>query len=128
MSRRLAAERGGGLLGTALGLGVLVTLMLLAAQVLTHLYATTVVEAVVYDAAAQAAGAAGDLETAEAAARESLGPFGAEASFDWSASTPEEVVLQVVVPRAQTLSTRTTGDLGLGTIRREARVRIEQMR
>ena len=128
MRRRLAGERGSGMLSTAFGIGVFLSLMLLAAQVLTYLYASTVLEATTYDVAVHAAGTAGDITSAEAVGRASLGSLGGHAVFDWSASTDEEVVVRVAVSRAHLVGTRLAERLGLATIEREARVRVERLR
>ncbi len=127
MSARLAGERGSGILSVTLGVGVVLTLLLVAAHLLTHLYATSVVEAAAYDAAVEAAGAAGDVGAAEARARETMGPFAASAAFHWSAGE-EAVTLRVEVARPGLVPARFASSLGLTSIEREFRVRTERLR
>lgn len=128
MSVGLAGERGSGVLGTTLGVGVTLLLLLTAAHVLTHLYATSVVTAATYDAAVLAAGAQGDVAGAERAARLAMGELGERAVLDWSGTSEDEVVVRVAVRRPGLVPVRYADLLGLRTIEREARVRVERVR
>jgi hypothetical protein len=75
------------------------TLLLFAAQVVVHLYATSTLTAAAARAAEQVAEAPDPTTAtpaAEAAARESLGTFGATRTrFDWREVDGRQVVLEV---------------------------------
>ena len=143
MNSGLAGERGSGLLGVTLGIGIVVTLLLTSAHLLLHLHATTVVTAAGYDAAVEAAahstGAAGGdaarsdvwqvrTARAEASARQRLGALGQRAMFDWSASTTDEVVLRLEAASPGLVPARFAGTMGLTAVEREFRVRVERFR
>ncbi|MHB1930163.1 MAG: hypothetical protein ACYDEN_12445 [Acidimicrobiales bacterium] len=76
------------------------TLLLFCAQVLVHLYATSMVTAAATDAAdavAQAGGAPAAVPVAQADAVASLGGWGAaHTSFDWLVVGPDVIRLRVV--------------------------------
>ena len=142
MSSGLAGERGSGLLGVTLGIGVVMTLLLTSAHLLLHLYVTTVVTAAGYDAAVEAAAhstdAAGDTAEsdgsgvrtahAEASARQALGALAERAVFDWSSSTADEVVLRLETSSPGLVPARFAGTMGLTAVEREFRVRVERFR
>lgn len=128
MSAGLAGERGSGLLGATLGIGIVMSLLLTAAHLLLHLYATSVVTAAGYDAAVEAAGRGGDVAAAEATAMASLGALAERTGFDWSASTPDEVVLRLEATSPGLVPARFARTLGLTAVEREFRVRVERFR
>lgn len=127
-------QAGTGMLGTVLGAGVFVLLMLFAVQVLVGLYATSVVTAATYDAAKAVAGAdAGPspavLADAERNAAAQLGSYGAGVRFTWDAPPTGEVVrLTARAPRPTFLPRALTGAVGLDDIVRTVQVRRERVR
>jgi hypothetical protein len=107
-------ERGTAIVGTLVGFLIFMTLLLLGVQRLVHLYATSALTSAADDAATQVATAGGapsavpgaevatgggspsGIPGAQAAARASLGRFGAEhTSFDWIEVDAHRVVLRV---------------------------------
>lgn len=130
MARR--DERGAGILGTVLGAGVFLLLLLFAVQVLVGLYTRSVVTAATYDAAKAVAGAdagspAARLD-AERNAQAQLGAYGRQVVFDWAASTDDVVVLTARGPRPSFLPAALTGSVGLGDVVRTVTVRKEAPR
>src|SRR5207302_10823900 len=80
-------ERGAGLIATWAAFVVFLAFLLFAVQVLFHLYATSVVSGVGFDAARRVAGAAGgpgDEVRAARGARRALGRFRARAGVGWA--------------------------------------------
>lgn len=124
----MRGERGSGLLGTVLGLGIFLLLMLAGVQVLTHLYATSVLEAVAYDAVQTVSAASGPgIEQAEANARALLGGLGDDAAFLWDVGT-EQVAVRITTSGPSVLPTVVADRLGLSAIEREYRMRVETFR
>lgn len=81
-----AAEAGTGLVGSLAGTAAFLVLLLLASQVLVHLFALSTVTATAFDAARIVAGSAGGPAAeaaAEAEARRLLGTLGDEVDFEW---------------------------------------------
>lgn len=110
-------------------------LMLLAVQVLYNLYATSAVTAAAYDGARIAAGsdAAGDpaaLRSAEDHIRSVLGRYGTERLHLVWEEDPQgrDVVLRVSADNPSFLPKQLRAPLGLHTIDRTIRVRIERTR
>jgi hypothetical protein len=106
--------------------------LLFTVQALFNLYTTTVLTSVAYDAARMVAGsdrATADFAGAEDHARQLLGRFGQEVTFDWSASNDDDVVLRVrgQVPRV-VLPSMGGGQLPFGDIDRTVRLRVERFR
>lgn len=137
MGRR--GEAGAGILGTVLGAGVFLLLLLFAVQVLVGLYATSVVTAATYDAAKSVAGAdVGESPLAKAdaerTAQAQLGDFGRRVSFQWGEvdedgdSLVDVVLLSARAPRPSFLPRSLLGGVGLGDIERTVRVRLERVR
>ena len=120
---RLAAERGAGLVATVTGVGMFLAFVLFAVQLCLHLRTSSTVGAVTADAAALVAHGSAEPAVAEARARELLGRTGAEATFDWTGSTAEIVVLHVTAPGPGVLSALP----GLDEVDRTVRVRREQV-
>ena len=124
-------ERGAGILGTVIGTGVFLLLLLFAVQVLVGLYTRSVVTAATFDAAKAVAGADGGdgaRHDAERNAQAQLGAYGRDVTFDWTASTPDVVVLTARGPRPSFLPEALTGPVGLGPVERTVTVRREVVR
>ena len=108
-------------------------------QVVVGLYATSTVTAVGYDAARRVAsgevdhadpGAVAQAEArAEGRARQQLGRFGRDVSFDWSRSDPQTVRLHLraTVPRTG-MGQLVSRPIGLDVVDRTIAVRVEQVR
>jgi hypothetical protein len=110
------------MIGTVMGVAVFLLFLLFAVQVLLGLYATTVVNAAAFDAAASVAAQDGNgASRAEAAARRHIGALAARATFTWDMED-DAVRLTVVAPRPRLL------DLAAPDIRRTVRVRRERVR
>jgi hypothetical protein len=108
-------------------------MLLVIAQLLVNLYATSVVGAVGYDAARVVAGSeAADRpdarQRAEDSARRQLGGYGRRARFDWSASDDDTVVLHIRAENPALIVRRWAGSLGLDSVDRTLRVRVERLR
>ncbi|MEW6154269.1 MAG: hypothetical protein AB1673_09825 [Actinomycetota bacterium] len=126
------SERGSGAISTWIGFVVFLGTLLFTVQALFNLYTTTVLTSVAYDAARMVAGsdrATADFAGAEDHARQLLGRFGQEVTFDWSASNDDDVVLRVrgQVPRV-VLPSMGGGQLPFGDIDRTVRLRVERFR
>jgi hypothetical protein len=86
---------------------------------------------VAYDAAREVAGADGGPPAqaeAEARARGMLGRFGQQVSFDWSATSEDDVVLRVRGSVPRVLLPVQRGPVAFGEIDRTVRVRVERFR
>jgi hypothetical protein len=130
---RRADEGGSGVLGTVLGTGVFLALMLFGAQVMVGLYYRTAVTAATYDAARAVAGADSADEAvarsdATRNARAQLGGYGLDVEFDWGRSTDDVVVVRATAPRPTFLPEALTGPAGLGDFERTVRIRREKLR
>ena len=124
-------ERGSGPISTWIGFVIFLGMLLFAVQALLNLYATSVVTSVAYDAARQVAGSDGGSDAmagAEDWARQLLGRFGQEVSFDWSATTDDDVVLRVRGTVPSVLLAPHGGPLPFGSIDRTVRLRVERFR
>jgi hypothetical protein len=122
-------ERGGGLVQLWAGFFVFLVMLLFAVQVLFNLYAASVVTAVSYDAARRVAGSDGGpgyVAEAEAQARQSLGRYAGRVTFDWSASSPEEVVLRVQSDNPSLLLPVVAGPVAFDRLDRTIRIRVER--
>lgn len=88
-------------MGTLVGAAIFVLFMLLAAQTLLHLFATSAVSAAAFDAAEAVATdpdqMAAEIPLAENQARLRLGGLGRSASFKWEEADDQQVVLEVRV-------------------------------
>ncbi len=128
----MAGERGSGLVGSLTGVAVFLTLLFVAVHLLVHLYATSVVTAVAFDAVrvVSGAGRGGDrasvAASAEASARELLGRYASEARFEWQSLGPDVVILHVSADSPNLLPAAVSGPVGLDRIERTLRVRIEE--
>lgn len=126
-------ERGTGVIGTVLGAGVFILLLLFAVQVLVGLYTTSVVTAATYDAAkavagADAAGSSVARLDAERNAQAQLGDYGRGVEFEWGDPSADVVVLTARGPHPSFLPRALTGPAGLGDIVRKVHVRRETPR
>ena len=92
-------ELGTSIVGTLVGFLIFMTLLLFSAQLLVRMYATSTLTAAAARAAEQVAEAPDPLTaapTAESAARQQLGSFGATRTrFDWLEVDGQQVVLQI---------------------------------
>ncbi|MDQ2827168.1 MAG: hypothetical protein M3Y04_09460 [Actinomycetota bacterium] len=128
---RTVDEKGGGPISTWFGFSVFLVLLLFATQITFNLYATSVVTAVSYDAARRvAAGDGGSVLTAqaEADARQALGRYASRVTFDWSATTGDEVVLRVEADNPNMLLPVVAGRAAFDHVDRTVRVRVERFR
>ena len=114
-----------------IGFSVFLVMLLFAVQVLFNLYAASVVTAVSYDAARRVAGSEGGPEymaEAEDQARQALGRYADRVTFDWSASSDEEVVLRVQADNPSLLLPVAAGPAAFEELDRTIRVRVERFR
>lgn len=132
MRRRVRrSERGSGIISTWIGFVVFLGTLLFAVQVLLNLYATSVVNAVAYDAArevAQADGSPAARTGAENRAKTLLGKWGEQATFDWSGSTADDVVLRVRGSVPGVLLPALQRPTPFSAIDRTVRLRVERWR
>ena len=123
-------ERGGGPISIWIGFSVFLVMLLFAVQVLFNLYAASVVTAVSYDAARRVAGSDGGttyIAEAEDQARRALGRYASRVTFDWSGTSPEEVVLRVQADNPSVLLPL-AGPAAFDQLDRTIRVRVERFR
>lgn len=114
------------------GLVVFLSLLTVALQVLVNLHSASVVTAVAYDAARQAATGGAPVTddrrlAAEEHARSLLGGIGDQTTFEWDDSDPEVVQLRVVAPAPRFLLPVVDGALGLDVVDRTVTVRVEEL-
>jgi hypothetical protein len=132
--RRRRGDRGAGLIGTIAGFTAFLGFLLFAVQLLTNLYATSVVTSATHDGASLAARSDGrQLEAsvrahAEAHVRELLGGYGDEATFDWSGTDADVVRLRVRIDNPSFLLRSLPADLPFQQVDRTAVVRVEVQR
>ena len=129
-ARRRRSEQGSGPISTWFGFVVFLGMLLFTMQALLNLYATSVLTSVAYDAARQVAESDGGpvaIGRAEDQARQMLGRFGTDVTFDWTGTGSEDVVLHV---RGRVPSvTMWSGDgLPFSDIDRTVRLRVERFR
>lgn len=127
-----SSERGAGVISTAAGLLVFLMFLLFAVQLLFALYASSTVTAVANDAVLRAAEAgAPDLALIEEQARRNLGRVGESATFHWETAdtdadgVPDTVVLAVSADPPRFVPASVGDGVGLGSIVRTVRARIE---
>jgi len=123
-------ERGSGPLSAWFGFVVFLSLLFVAVQILFNLYTTSVVTSVSYDAARRVAAARGDpavVSSAEAGARDALGHYAPQVSFEWSIDA-DVVALRVRAHNPSVLLPATSGPLAFADIDRTVRVRVERFR
>jgi len=131
------SERGTGLLGTTIGVAVVLAVLGLAVNVSLGLWTRSTVDSVAYDAAREVASsaaadrddAAGDAvaeQSATARARQVLGPYGAQVEFDFEqAPGDDRIVLHVVAPGVSLLPRMFDGGPVVGALDRRIVVRRE---
>jgi len=122
---RAGSESGVGAVGTLSGVLAFLGFLLVATQVLVHLYATSVATAASFDAARVLAVDA-DESAAVARARALLGSYADDATVDADAGE-EQVRVQVRVA-SPALIPRLFGVFDLGAIDRTAVLRREELR
>lgn len=122
------SDAGIGIFGTVFGFLIFMVLLLFAVQVVIRLYATSTLTEVAIRAAqtvAQSPLLGGDVAQAEAAARRSLGSFGASHTvFAWERVDSQDVVLRVRASTPEFLP----GLPGWSAISRTVTVKTEQFR
>ncbi|MGH9247006.1 MAG: hypothetical protein ACRD29_22345 [Acidimicrobiales bacterium] len=102
--RRLAGDRGAGVLSTAFGVLAFLLFLLFTVQVLVNLFFTSTVTSVAHDAATVVAHSdvhpapQSVLNEAEEEFRTFIGGAGADADLTWNVSDPDVVALTVSVP------------------------------
>ncbi len=114
-----------------IGFSVFLVMLLFAVQVLFNLYAASVVTAVSYDAARRVAGSDGGPSyeaEAEEQARQALGRYADRVTFDWSATSADEVVLRVRSDNPSLLLPVLAGPAALDRLDRTIRIRVERFR
>jgi hypothetical protein len=130
-------DRGTGLIGSLLGITVVILFLSLSAQVLLGLYATSTVRATLADAASRAASQrTGEPDLAELArqAQASLGEMGERTTVsltladDDGDGAPDVVVGRAVSVPPHLVPRSMSGMLGLDRIDVSVRVRIERVR
>lgn len=130
---RGAGDRGAGAVSTIAGFTAFLAFLLLAVQLLTNLYATSVVTSATYDGARLAAESdGGHLDPGvrrdiEGHVRDLLGDYGERASFDWSGSDAEVVRLRVEIDNPSLMLRSLPADLPFTHVDRTATVRVEQL-
>jgi hypothetical protein len=131
-SGQRADDRGAGLVGAIAGMTAFLAFMLFAVQLLTNLYATSVVTSATYDGARRAAETAGHHDDpavrreVEQHVRDLLGAYGQDAAFDWRGSSDEVVRLRVRIDNPSFLLRSLPADLPFQEVDRTAVVRVEQ--
>ncbi|MGB6056923.1 MAG: hypothetical protein WBF71_01565 [Microthrixaceae bacterium] len=132
MDRR--CERGSGLLGSAIGVAVVIGLLGFAVNVTLGLWARSTVDAVAYDAARRLAttditshaGASATEAAVIADARAMLGDYGSTVEMEFlQQGDPELVVLRLRAPGVSLLPRLIGGGPVVGAIEREIVVRRE---
>ena len=124
------ADDGQGLLPTIIGVFVFLLFLLLAVQVIFHLYATSAVTAAAFDGARLVAAADSpvDEDEAEAHVRNLLGKYGADRLDVTFEPDPDAVVLRVRAQNPSLLPGALRRPLRMDRIDRTVRVRIERRR
>jgi hypothetical protein len=127
----VSRDDGSGLVGTIGGFTVFLAFLLFSVQLLTNLYATSVVTSATYDGARLAAEGGHTLDESarndvEHHVRDLLGDYGDAARFDWSGTTPEVVRLRVEIDNPSFLLRSLPADLPFQHIDRVAVVRVER--
>lgn len=131
-------DAGQSLIGTAAGIAVFLAFLMFAVHLAVNLYAGSTVTAHAYDAATHVAGAdidhgdPGAVAAAQARAerdlRTALGGYASRIRrLDWSGTTDDVVQLRIVVDNPSFLVFTDVG-LGVETIDKTVRVRVERVR
>ena len=125
------SERGSGPISTWIGFVVFLGMLLFAVQAILNLYTTSVLTSVAYDAArvvAESHQGTSAIAGAEAQARQLLGRFSSDVTFDWSGTSGDDVVLRVRGKVPSVLLTPGDTILPFGEIDRTVRLRVERFR
>lgn len=131
-------DAGQSLIGAAAGIAVFLAFLMFAVHLAVNLYAGSTVTAHAYDAATHVAGAdidhadpgavAAAMASAEGDLRTALGGYAARIRrLDWSGTTADVVQLRIVVDNPSFLIFTDLG-LGVETIDKTVRVRVERVR
>lgn len=133
----LGNDTGTGLIGTTVTVLVFLVFLLFAVQILIGLYGRSVVTSTAYDGARSVAGARvvhddpAAVDGARAAAvermRRQLGEVGDRATFDWSSSDGDTVVLRVQADNPRFSLPGFAGPLATDHIDRTVHARIERL-
>jgi hypothetical protein len=115
------------MIGTLAGFGAFLGFLLLAVQLLVHLYATSMVTAAAYDAARLASGTQVPAAVAEAHGRSLLGSFAARTSTFAVLDGGDHVVVRVEARSPALLPAAFGAVTGITTINREVVARKEQL-
>ena len=134
----MRGDGGAGLVGTSAAVLVFLVFLLFAVQLLIGLYGRSVVTGAAYDGARSVAGARVDhadpvaVATAQATAvdrmRQQLGEVGSRATFDWTGTDADTVVLRVQADNPRFSIPGFTGPLATDHIDRTVHARIERIR
>jgi len=135
---RASGDRGQSLIGTTAALVVFLTFLMFAVHLSVNLYANSTVTARAYDAATRVAGAdidhgdpnavAAAMREAESDLRAGLGGYSERIrEIDWSGSDVDVVQLRLVVDNPSFLIF-SAGGIGVETIDKTVRVRVERLR
>ncbi len=137
-SVRVTGDAGTGMIGSTMAVVVFLFFLLFAVQLLFGLYTRSVVTSVAYDGARSVAGHRSERDggagsataraRAETRMRQQLGPTGAHATFDWSASDHDTLSLRVQVDAPRFLSLEALGPLATDHIDRTVTARVERTR
>lgn len=124
-----ASEDGSSPLTTIFGVAIFLGFMLLSTQVLVHVYATSTVGAVAFDAARRAAADGAGCASIDAHDRvvRALGDYGRRIEAPVCVSDGEQTVVTIVGPTPANLVGAFGGALGMDRIERTARVRTEDV-
>jgi hypothetical protein len=128
---RWHSDAGAGLVSSVAGITVFLAFLLFSVQLLTNLYATSVVTSAVHDGARRAAEAGtgpDDRRAAEAQVRALLGAYGDEARLDWAGTDADVVRLRVQIDNPSFLLRSLPAELPFQHIDRTATVRVERPR
>jgi Flp pilus assembly protein TadG len=136
--RFAASDRGASLVSTSVSVLVFLVFLLFAVQILVGLYGRSVVTSAAYDGAHAVAGSRVDHDDPDAVAeaqvaavdrmRQQLGEVGSRATFDWSGTDADTVVLRVQADNPRFSIPGMTGPLATDHIDRTVRARVERPR
>lgn len=121
-----SAEHGSSSLAAVFGIAIFLGFLLLASQVLIHLYATSTVTTVAFDAAGRAARAGGDCGEELARARAALGGWGRRAELHCDPADGEHTTVTITGPSPAAGLRLYARSTGMDTLRRSASVRTEE--
>lgn len=123
----LHAEDGVSPVTSVFGVTIFLAFLMLATQVLVHLYATSTVSAVAFDVARRASADGAGCDGAAARAHDLLGSYGDPATVHVSCAEDGEMrVVTITGPTPARMVDAFGAALGTDRIERTARVRIEQ--